>query len=778
MSARNVTSDASNLYDSVSVDACTVPSRGRNALAMPFGAALILSAALLFLLQPMIAKMILPTLGGAAAVWTTCMFFFQGMLLAGYAFAYLSSTYLRVEHQRAFYLLLLLLALAVLPIGVGQHDLEQIPHSANPVGWLLRILLTSVGPPLLAVAAASPVLQNWYAHTTDAGADDPYFLYAASNVGSLAGLIGYPLLVEPNFRLAQQSPLWSQGYALLVILTLGCAAISARRLRPRRTREESFRSDDFSSADAKTRLADDVTMPRRALWVSRAFVPSSLMLGVTTYLTTDVAAVPVLWVVPLSLYLLTFVLAFARRSVSPLPIVGRALSLVTLPLLIATVTEATHPAWLLIPLHLLLFFLAAASCHFELARDRPTSVHLTEYYFWIALGGMLGGVFNALTAPLVFRGVTEYPLAMVLACLLRPRVAREEETAIQWPDIGLCVALAALIIASGMATRALGIAPGRGRTLLVFLVPALLCYRFVQRPVQFALGLAGILLASFFVHGAHGELLRAQRNFFGVLRVTLDSEGRFHQLVHGNTIHGRQSLDPADHSEPMSYYHRNGPLGQVFAAYVASSTAPRVAVVGLGAGVMAAYAAPNQEWTFYEINPVVAELANDPRLFTFLRDCRARRKPDVVLGDARLRLREAPPRHYGLIVFDAFSSDAIPVHLLTREALTQYLAKLAANGLLAFHVSSRLLDLRPILGNLAQDAGLVAYVRDDLEAGLESLERGQDLSRWVVMAREQADLGILRFDSRWKHLSDGGSSRVWTDDFSNVIAAISLSAGL
>jgi spermidine synthase len=755
----------------------TVPTRGQTASALPFGAALMLSAALLFLVQPMIAKMILPTLGGAAAVWTTCMLFFQGMLLAGYAFTYVSASFLAIERQRAVHLLLLFLALLVLPTSVGQRDLEQVPSGANPVGWLLRILVTSTGLPLFVLAATSPVLQNWYARTTNVGADDPYFLFAASNIGSLLGLIGYPLLVEPNFRLAQQGWLWTCGYGMLAILTLGCVAISARGPGARRGMEESSGEGDVPAAERDIRL-DALTMSRRALWVSRAFVPSSLMLGVTTYLTTDVAAVPILWMIPLSLYLLTFVLAFARRSTSPSRITGRALSLVTVPLLIATVTEATHPAWLLLPLHLLMFVLAAASCHFELARDRPTTAHLAEYYFWISLGGMLGGVFNALVAPFIFRGVTEYPLAMVLACSLRPKVLHDEKVpAAHWLDLGLGVCLAALVITSGTAAQDLGVTPGRTRTLLVYLAPALLCYRSVQEPVRFGIGLAGILLGSFFVPGTQGELLQAQRNFFGVLRVTLDSEGGFHQLVHGNTIHGRQSLDPVDHAEPMSYYHRNGPLGQLFAAYVASSTPPRVAVIGLGAGVMAAYAAPNQEWTFYEINPAVAELATDPRFFTFLRDCRAREKPRIVLGDARLRLREAPSSHYGLIVLDAFSSDAIPVHLLTRDAVARYVEHLAANGFLAFHVSSRLLDLRPILGDLAQDAGLVAYVRDDVEADLESLERGQDPSRWVVMARAETDFGLLRFEHRWERLSGESRSRVWTDDFSNVIAAIRLPTG-
>jgi spermidine synthase len=756
----------------------TVSDRLRVASAPLFGVALAVSAALFFLLQPMVAKMLLPALGGVPAVWTTCMLCFQGILLAGYAFAYLSSSYLAVEQQRAIHLVVLFLAAAMLPIDVGQRDLQQIPRTESPVGWLLRTLLTSTGPPLLIVAATSPVLQNWYAQSGNTRADDPYFLYAASNIGSLVGLIGYPFLVEPNLSLSQQSRLWTLGYGLLAFLTLGCAAISARGTVARGRIPGPPGTDDLSSTERGIRLGDSVTISRRALWVARAFVPSSLMLGVTTYLTTDVAAVPVLWMVPLSLYLLTFVLAFARRSVPATRIVGRALSLVTVPLLIAIVTEATHPAWLLIPLHLLMFVLAATSCHFELARDRPTRVHLTEYYLWISLGGVLGGVCNALVAPLIFRGVTEYPLAIVLACLLRRATIGKEETARErWLDAGLCVCLATLVIASGMAVQGLELAQGRVRTLLVYLAPALLCYRFVQRPSRFAVGLVGILLGSFLVPGAQGELLRAQRNFFGVLRVTLDSDGGFHQLVHGSTIHGRQSLDPVDHTEPMSYYHRNGPLGQLFAAFTASATAPRVAVVGLGAGIMAAYAAPNQEWTFYEINPSVAELASDPRLFTFLRDCRAREKPRIVLGDARLRLREAPSSHYGLIVLDAFNSDAIPVHLLTREALAQYTQSLAERGLLAFHVSSRLLDLRPILADLARDAGLAAYVRDDVDAPLESMERGQDPSRWVVMARSEADLSLLRFDHRWERLSGEGRSRVWTDDFSDVMAAMRLSVG-
>jgi hypothetical protein len=728
------------------------PRHGVSLEAWLFALALTLSSALLFVIEPMLGKLLLPALGAAPAVWTTCMLFFQAALLVGYAYAHAAAAWLGPRRQAAVHVAALGIAAATLPVTIDVSGATA--NESGPVTWLLRALAGSAGLPFLLVAATAPALQVWFAALGARGSEDPYFLFAASNFGSLAGLLAYPLLVEPTWTLGEQSRLWSLAYGFLIGVVAACAFLlwNARRSPPAPGNQGAG--------------VEDVDASRRARWVALSFAPSSLMLGATTYLATDLAAMPLLWVVPLALYLLTLVLAFSRRQPLRALFASRAVCLVSLPLSVAVLTDASSPAAVLLPLHLLALFLGAGSCHAALAADRPSTARLTEYYLWISLGGVLGGLCNAVLAPLVFRSVTEYPLAIVLVCLLgrggrRPRFG--------WRDIGAAAGLAALLISASLGARALGAATSRGAQLGVYLVPALLCYSFVERPVRFALGLAAIVLAGLAVPLSPSVPIHAERNFFGVLRVTHDRAERFHVLVHGDTIHGRQSLDPEDRLEPMSYYHRRGPLGEVFAALDGSSSPVRVAAVGLGAGVMASYARPGDHWTFYEIDPAMIAIARDERYFTFLRDCRST-APAILAGDARVRLREAPARAYDLIVLDAFSSDSIPVHLVTREAIALYLEKLAPGGRIAFHVSHRLLDLRRVLGALAADRALVARVREDPPG--EALARGQDSSRWIVMARGEADLGAIGTDSRWKPLPITSAARLWTDDFSNVLGAV------
>jgi hypothetical protein len=730
--------------------------RGVSPEAWLFALALALSSALLFVIEPMLGKLVLPALGATPSVWTTCMLFFQGALLVGYAYAHAAAAWLGPRRQAAVHVAALVIVAATLPVTI---DVSGAAASESaPVTWLLGELAGSAGLPFLLVAATAPALQVWFAALGTRGSEDPYFLFAASNFGSLAGLLAYPLLVEPTWTLGEQSHLWSLAYGLLIGVVASCACLLWR------TRRSPLLLENDRAG------VEDVSAARRAHWVALSFAPSSLMLGATTYLTTDLAAMPLLWVVPLALYLLTLVLAFSRREPLRALFASRAVCLVSLPLLVAVLTDASTPAAVLLPLHLLALFLGAGSCHAALAADRPSAARLTEYYLWVSLGGVLGGLCNAILAPLVFRSVTEYPLAIVLVCLLGrsgPRLRLE------WRDVGAAAGLAALLAAASLGAGALGAATSRFAQLAVYLVPALLCYSFVERPVRFALGLAAIALAGLVVPLSPSVPIHAERDFFGVLRVTHDRAERFHVLVHGDTVHGRQSLDPEDRLEPMSYYHRRGPLGQVFPALDASPSPVRVAAVGLGAGVMASYARPGDQWTFYEIDPAAIAIARDERYFTFLRGCRASALA-IVAGDARLRLREAPARAYDLIVLDAFSSDSIPVHLVTREAIAIYLEKLAPGGRIVFHVSHRLLDLRRVLGGLAADRGLAARVREDPPGA--ALARGQDSSRWVVMARREADLGEIGADSRWQPLPIAPDARPWTDDFSNVLGAVDWAA--
>lgn len=742
-----------------------VPWVGDAAVPLLFAAAVTLNAFLLFAVEPLIARMILPLLGGTPAVWNTCMVFFQAMLLAGYAAAHALTTRLRLRTQTLLYPCLLLPVFLVLPIRIGEGTLRAVPHESNPVFWLLGLLVVLVGLPFLVVATTGALLQKWFASTDHPAAKDPYFLYATSNLGSMAALISYPLLMEPKFRLVHQTWLWTAGYWLLAVLVLGCALVANRS-----------RVAEPWPVPAWEDVGDEgITFGRRLRWIALAFVPSSLLLGVTTYLSTDIATIPLLWIIPLAIYLLTFIIVFSRRPLVPHWLAGRALPMGILVLTVLLLAEDLQPPIsLVVVLHLLTFFVAALFCHGELAADRPSARHLTEFYLWLAVGGVLGGLFNVLLAPVLFSRIIEYPVALVLVCLLRRRPAGSSSSPLSaWLDYLLPAVLGGMTAALILGAEKFGLKSNQLNVALMFGLPAVLCYALETRPLRFALGVAAIMAASVLHTTGQGKPLYTERSFFGVLRVTMDRTKTYYQLVHGNTIHGRHNLQPTGsdgRQEPLSYYHRTGPIGQVFEKIRPRFAKARVGVVGLGVGALAWYARPEEEWTYYEIDPAVKRLAANTTYFTYLRDCRASQM-DVVLGDARLRLREAPDHHYDLLVLDAFSSDAVPVHLLTREALDLYLSKLAPGGVLACHISNRFLDLRPVWANLARDAGLVCRCREDLNVGPVETAEGKDPSQWVVLANTAADLGPIQRSVFWDDLlKTPPRGEMWTDDFSNILS--------
>lgn len=491
------------------------------------------------------------------------------------------------------------------------------------------------------------------------------------------------------------------------------------------------------------------------------------MLGVTTYITTDVAAVPLLWVVPLALYLLTFVLAFSRKQFVATAILNRVMLVAALIVTLILSSGATEPAWVLILANLGFFFVAALTCHRQLASDRPAVTHLAEYYLWIAIGGALGSVFNVLVAPALFTSVVEYPLAIVIACLLLPSDPRNGER--NYLDVIYPAGLYVLTITLAVLVVFLRTNSSTIKGLIVLGVPLIIINHFFRaRPLRFALGLSAVMLASIYYGGLTQRPLHVARNFFGTTRVTTDPTGRINSLYSGNTIHGSQFVDQSRRCEPLSYHHEHGPLGQVMAVFNAAPANSRVAVIGLGAGAMAAYSKPAQEWTFYEINPDVIDLARHSPYFTYLQNC-ASGSLNVIEGDARLNLLKAEEAYYGLIVLDAFSSDAIPVHLVTQQALDLYLSKLAAGGILAFHVSNRSLNLKPILADLAESRKLICIGFDDLKP---SQFEGKDPSQWVVMARSAEEISNLSINSQWERLQGRKGERVWSDDFSNVLRAI------
>ncbi len=722
-----------------------------------FAGAMFASALLLFWVQPMFTKAVLPLLGGTPAVWNTALVFFQAALLMGYLYAHVSSRWLSVRSQAVLHLGLLAVAmLLVLPVRVPPG--WQPSPTGTPALDLLGLLSVSLGLPFVALSATAPLLQRWFSTMDAARSEDPYFLYAASNLGSMAALIGYPFVLEPRMGLAAQHSMWSVGYILVGFLIAGAARAAWRARRGR-----DVRGKPGTAPPAGPRP----TLPVRARWVLLALAPSSLLLGVTTYITTDVAAVPLLWVLPLTLYLLTFVLAFSRRSPLShgrmLRTMPHAALVLTVLLCVAAYGRLPLPFMLL---HLLVFFVLAMVCHGELARTRPPVDNLTEFYLWIALGGVLGGALNALVAPVVFDTVAEYPLSLVLAVSLAPLAIGERRLVwgdLLWPAAVLLVSTAILL---GLHRN--DVRPTLGVVLLL-ICGSLFLFALRRRPLRFALAIGALTVAFSLVSRGESLLLR-ERTFYGVNAVHADPSGRYHVFRHGTTVHGAQELDGPARLEPISYYVTEGPVGDVFRRLADDGGVRRVAGIGLGTGCIACYREEPQEWTFYEIDPVVEEIARQRHLFTYLAECAPEAR--VILGDARLSLREARPASYDLIVIDVFTSDAIPVHMMTREAFQLYLDKLAPDGFLLVNISNSFLRLRPVVAAIARDLGLVARGRRFAPSSPEAALKAHRLpSEWVVLARDETRLEDLDGVDGWERL-EAGPARVWTDDYSNILEVL------
>lgn len=729
-----------------------------------YSVTIFLSATLLFLVQPMFAKMVLPMLGGTPAVWNTCMVFFQAMLLAGYAYAHATCRLLGVRKQAMLHSILLVLPLAVLPIAVAEG--WNPPTEGNPTGWLLLLLAVSVGLPFFVVSTSNPLLQQWFAGTGHPAAKDPYFLYAASNAGSMLSLLAYPILLEPQLTLETQSTYWAYGYGALIVAILGCASLLWKNSQGPQE-QMTLATDAESAAGPRFELSAQVGFGRRMRWIALSFVPSSLMLGVTTYLTSDVASVPLFWIVPLALYLLTFILVFASRPPIKHEWVVAALPWFVLPIALSMFSlDIGLAMMILVPLT---FFVLAMACHGELARDRPSTKYLTEFYLWMSVGGVLGGIFNALLAPVLFNSVAEYPIAIALACMLcgkpqsKPSTPRDRLF-----DLALPAALFALLMVLSR-TFLQTTNPSLQAKLGVFLIPALLCFSFKDRPVRFGLGIAAILFAGQMTTSLQHKVLFAERSFFGIHRVLMDKDETFHELQHGTTFHGRQSLADERRCVPASYYHPTGPFGDVFRKIGGDPEVKAISIVGLGAGGMMAFSQPGQKFTYYEIDPTVRKIAEDPELFGYLKGC-AKGTYEIVMGDGRHRLKEAPEGSYHLMMFDAFSSDSIPIHLVTREAMEMYLTKLAPGGVIAVHISNRYMDLEPVLAALAEELNLVCYIRSDRDELTEEQRReGKAFARVVVMARSMDDLRGLEAEQGWQPAQKWDGVPVWTDNFSNIL---------
>ena len=715
-----------------------------------FLATILTGSFLLFLTQPMIARMALPRLGGAPAVWNSAMLVYQALLLAGYAYAHFL-TRLRPRSQAGVHLGLFALAALWLPIGVGDGVL---PADAAPALWAPWFLLASIGPLFFIVSAQAPLMQRWYA--LDPARGDPYPLYAASNLGSFAGLLSYPLLVEPAMTLEQQSLLWSGGYALLVLLVALCAlSVPAAAV-------EAAPEEDAGPAPSWSRVL---------LWVALAAVPSGLMLSTTTHLTTDIVAMPLLWVVPLGLYLLSFVVAFAARR-GPADIVTAVAPFV---LLIAggfAFSGGSRSPFFTATVGLILLFTIAVALHTAMYRLRPAAGRLTGFYLAMSVGGVLGGLFCALIAPTVFDWAYEHPLLILGAALLVP-----QSPLLPWADrMPLAGRYVLILVALGLSWAAdTHPAPwiDDSVALAASVVISLIALVFLGNRPLFAFCVACLMLS----YGGWKTLEESSgpsrtRSYFGVYTVGQRSDPPARILTHGTTLHGVQNLTPGSETEPTSYYARRSGVGHAMAgAEVFHGPNPRIGVVGLGTGTLSCYAMPGQDWLFFEIDPEMVRIARDPSRFSFLSRCAPRAR--VVVGDARLSLAREPAGTLDILAVDAFSSDAVPMHLLTREALGVYRRALAPDGLLLIHISNRYLDLEPVLAAAAKRDGWHSAVYEYAPTDAEKA-RNMSMSVWVALAPQPDTLMALRISSAddahlWRPLVARPGFPGWTDDYASIL---------
>ena len=732
-----------------------------------FAVAIFTSAALVFVVQPMVTKLVLPMLGGSPAVWNTAMVFFQTALLAGYGYAHLLQRVGSIKFQVAIHLALLLIAALFLPLSV--NGLLGDPNPSAPILWLLATLSLSVGAPFAVLSATAPLLQAWYARVRAGYADgkNPYVLYAASNLGSFLALLSYPVLIEPLATLSGQRIGWTGGYVAFVLMVATLAFMVWRRRLDRTTEP------------ARLAVSDPIPWREKGILILLAAAPSSLMLGVTAHLSTDVASTPFLWVLPLALYLLTFIIAFQSRPWIPLSL-SLAIQGATGAVVVLIVAFRSADWVLAFGVHLIAFFFAALMCHQLLAARRPPPDRLTEFYLLLSLGGVVGGAFTALLAPVIFNMVWEYPLVLVLVGLARPwgrgrLTGAQTGTLVAAAFVAVSPVLLSIWLNANDDARAWFYANfplGMDQLTMLMLMPAAICAFLIRdRALAFTAILVMVTLSSQWIARGYDWRL-SDRSFFGVMRVANSPDPRLggdvHVLMHGTTLHGAQARSDRFDCVPTLYYAATTPIGQA-ATMVGRRGPAKIGIVGQGSGAMAAYKRSEDTMTFFEIDPMVDELSRDPRWFSFISDC-ASGPINTVLGDARLTLANETPGSYDLLIIDAFSSDAVPTHLLTQEAIEGYLALLKPEGVVLLHLSNRNLDITLPAIAAAQALGKSSlhqlyYERTDgpvmAEASTEAL----------ILSPTPQGLADFSADDRWR-APNRTAVRPWTDNYVNLFGSL------
>lgn len=718
---------------------------------------------LLFLVQPMIARMALPRLGGAPAVWNSAMLVYQALLLAGYAYAH-RLTQTSPRRQAIIHIILFAVAILWLPIGLANL---QPPADGSPIFWVPWLLIASIGPLFFVVAAQAPLMQRWYSMSGNQG--EPYALYAASNIGSFGGLIAYPILVEPFTTLQSQKWIWSGIYLALMAL-VGICAIQIWRTAGANTTPTEAAANEAP-----------IGWRRRLYWIILAAVPSGLMLSTTSHLTTDLMAMPLIWVIPLGIYLLSFSVAFADNQ-KPAYWISRFAPIVLIVSAAFVFVVWGKAAIGGLTASLSLLFIVAVALHNEMYRTRPAPAQLTSFYLMMSVGGVLGGFFCAIVAPLLFDWTWEHPILILMAAALLPAIPllRLNENDPRLPLI---------MVVIGVIALALGLFGGISEPVESSFTKILLAATIMTLGIAvagfripFLLAVAGLLTINGGWYSVQQSLDGVRmRSYFGTYTVNASESGRVRWLNHGTTMHGMQLLD--DPTRPISYYPDTSGVG------IAMLNAPRlygpeasIGVVGLGTGTLACYRRPGQYWQFFEIDPLVIEIARERKIFSFLEKC----APDVpvTLGDARLTLAAVPEGKFDILALDAFSSDSIPLHLLTKEAFATYRKALKPDGILLVHISNRYIDLNPVVAAEAKANGWSAALRHDSPTE-QLINRGNRASQWIALSRDPAKLAELtgkvdKVKSRyynseqWLQLDAPGKTSPWTDDYASVLPHLSL----
>jgi len=762
-----------------------LPQKKRSFLTLPvFTATIFLSALLIFSIQPMFSKMVLPLLGGSPSVWNTAMVFFQACLLAGYLYAHLLVRYVPLAWQMRLHLCVMVLGFMFVPFALNTAFLPSA-DGFIPLSVLL-LYATSIGYPFFALSANAPLLQSWFSRSGHKDAHDPYFLYGASNIGSALALLSYPLIIEPFLSINGQTTIWGMGYGALGVCILLCALT----LQSKQTPSSAFSAENPSKSPEMTRpevARPDISLKLALRWILAAAIPSSLMLGVTTHITTNVAAAPFLWVLPLTLYLFTFVLVFDRKGGLPVKWLVRAhgVFLISVVLFGSIIDDFIV---LSVVLHLSLFFTSALICHRDLAVHRPNVKHLTAFYLLMSLGGVIGGALTALVAPLVFSSVFEYPLMIAVACLFLPASAAylANGFARTWLKdaifvLGvsmLCAAMTFLGVALIKTYHDKVSAEISTIGLLLVLVAVLAFLRSMQMPVRAAmLTLAMTLIASQAIPQLFNKkdqvLVEQERSFFGVFRVTsyVRPDGlTVHKFNHGDTVHNMQLRGEGYETIPLAYYHTDGPFAQAIKMARTRTSAPAIASIGLGAGALACYVKPLENWVFYEIDQAVVDMARDENSFSYISKC-APQSP-IVVGDARLKVAQEADGSFDLIIVDAFSSNSIPAHLLTLEAIDMYLAKLKPGGVVFFHVSNRFADVGSVVIAAANKRGLESrYSAEKLKEDTLYKELKSSVVAVVIGDKQTIEQSYDTL-AGWQKAEANPAAGMWTDDFSNVFGAL------